>query len=93
MMRAMQVILLFVIITLLSWSAFVIMGYDPLDALFEVASATGTVGLSSGIARPELESILKGVLCFDMLAGRLEIIALLVILYPRNWFGRREVLQ
>lgn len=93
MIRAMQVILMFVIITLLSWLVFVVMGYDPLDALFEVVSATGTVGLSSGIARPELESLLKGVLCFDMLAGRVEIIALLVILYPRNWFGRREEMQ
>ena len=93
MIRAMQVILLFVMITLLSWLVFVFMGYDPLDALFEVASATGTVGLSSGIARPDLEAVLKGVLCFDMLAGRLEIVALLVILYPRNWFGRREVVQ
>ena len=25
----------------------------------------------------------------DMLMGRLEIIALLIILYPRTWFGRR----
>lgn len=93
MIRAMQVILLFVIITVLSWLPFVAMGYDPLDALFEVVSATGTVGLSSGIARPELETFLKGVLCFDMLAGRVEIIALLVILYPRNWIGRREEIQ
>jgi len=91
--RALQVIFLFAILTILSWLPFIFMGYDPLDALFEVASATGTVGLSSGIARPELEPILKGVLCFDMLAGRVEIIALLVILYPRNWFGRRDKLQ
>jgi trk system potassium uptake protein TrkH len=68
-------------------------GYDPLDALFEVVSATATVGLSTGISRPELETVLKGVLCFDMLAGRLEIIALLVILYPRNWVGRREKIR
>ena len=88
--RALQLILLFIMIMVLSWIPFVAMGYDPLNALFEVASACGTVGLSSGIARPELEPTLKGILCFDMLAGRLEIIALLVILYPRNWFGRRE---
>ena len=90
MIRALQLIFLFVIITVLSWVPFIVMGYDPLDALFEVASACGTVGLSSGIARPELEPLLKGVLCFDMLAGRVEIIALLIVLYPRNWFGRRE---
>ena len=91
MLRAMQLILLFIGIMVLSWLPFVIMGYDPLDALFEVVSACGTVGLSSGIARPELEPFLKGVLCFDMIAGRVEIIALLIVLYPRNWIGRREV--
>jgi trk system potassium uptake protein TrkH len=88
--RALQLILLLIMIMVLSWIPFVAMGYDPLNALFEVASACGTVGLSSGIARPELEPVLKGILCFDMLAGRLEIIALLVVLYPRNWLGRRE---
>ncbi len=90
MLRAMQLILLFIGIVLLSWLPFVMMGYDPLDALFEVVSACGTVGLSSGIARPELEPILKGILSFDMIAGRVEIIALLIVLYPRNWIGRRE---
>lgn len=90
MIRALQLIFLFVIIVVLSWVPFIIAGYDTLDALFEVASACGTVGLSSGIARPELEPVLKGVLCFDMLAGRVEIIALLIVLYPRNWIGRRE---
>ncbi len=93
LIRALQLILLFIIITVLSWLPFVVMGYDPLDALFEVVSACATVGLSSGIARPDLESVLKGVLCFDMVAGRVEIIALLVVLYPRNWFGRREAMQ
>ena len=90
MVRALQLILLFIGIMVLSWLPFVVLGYDPLDALFEVASACGTVGLSTGITRPELEGVLKGVLCFDMLAGRLEIVALLVVLYPRNWIGRRE---
>ena len=90
MLRALQLILLFIGIMVLSWLPFLALGYDPLDALFEVASACGTVGLSTGITRPELETVLKGVLCFDMLAGRLEIIALLVVLYPRNWIGRRE---
>ncbi|WP_455207304.1 TrkH family potassium uptake protein [Kaarinaea lacus] len=87
--RALQLILLFVIIVILSWLPFLFLGYDPLDGLFEVVSASGTVGLSAGISRPELEPFLKGVLCFDMLAGRLEIIALLVLLYPRNWIGRK----
>lgn len=90
MLRALQLILLFIGVIVLSWLPFVAMGYDPLDALFEVVSACGTVGLSTGITRPELEPLLKAVLCFDMLAGRLEIFALLIVLYPRNWIGRRE---
>jgi len=91
--RALLLILLYVIVVVFSWIPFVVAGYDPLNALFEVISACGTVGLSTGIVRPELESLLKGVLCIDMLAGRMEIIALLVVLYPRNWFGRKEVTQ
>ena len=93
LLRVLQLILMFIGIMVLSWLPFVFMGYDPLDALFEVTSACGTVGLSTGISRPELEPLLKGLLCFDMLAGRLEIIALLVVLYPRSWIGRRENAQ
>jgi trk system potassium uptake protein TrkH len=36
-----------------------------------------------------LPALLKGILCVDMLMGRLEIIAWLVMLYPGTWFGRR----
>jgi trk system potassium uptake protein TrkH len=73
----------------LSWLTFVAFGYAPLDALFEVTSAVGTVGLSTGIAGPDLDWPLKLVLCADMLLGRLEALALLVILYPRTWIGKR----
>jgi len=93
LVRALQLMVLFGLLVVCSWLPFVVMGYDPLDALFEVVSASATVGLSSGITRPELEPLLKGVLCFDMLAGRLEILALLVVLYPRTWLGRREEMQ
>jgi trk system potassium uptake protein TrkH len=72
----------------LSWLAFLLHGYDPLDALFEVTSALGTVGLSTGITSAGLEDALKGVLCLDMLAGRVEFIAILVTLAPRTWRGR-----
>jgi trk system potassium uptake protein TrkH len=88
--RPTLLIVLFAVIVFLSWLAFVAHGYPALDALFEVVSATGTVGLSSGIARPVLEPLLKVVLCFDMLAGRVEIFALLVALYPATWFGKRS---
>lgn len=85
----MLIILFFILIVLASWIPFIIMGYEPIDALFEVVSAVGTVGLSSGITSSDLPTLLKGILCADMLMGRLEIIALLIILYQRTWFGRR----
>jgi trk system potassium uptake protein TrkH len=81
--------LLFVIVVIVSWVLFVFHGYPPIDALFEVVSATGTVGLSTGITRQALEPLLKAVLCIDMLLGRVEIIAFLVLFYPRTWFGKR----
>jgi trk system potassium uptake protein TrkH len=87
--RALLVILLFVIIILVSWLPFLAFGYEPINALFEVVSACATVGLSTGISDSHLPPLLKFVLCFDMLAGRLEIIALLVLLYPGTWFGKR----
>jgi trk system potassium uptake protein TrkH len=87
--RAFLVIALFAIVVAASWAPFVVMGHDPLDSLFEVVSATATVGLSTGITGPHLAPFLKGVLCADMLMGRLEIVALLVLLYPGTWVGRR----
>jgi trk system potassium uptake protein TrkH len=87
--RAVVLLFLFLCTIALSWFCFLLYGYPPLDALFEVVSATGTVGLSSGITAPGLESSLKLLLCLDMLLGRLEIIALLVLLYTPSWFGKR----
>ncbi len=85
---ALLLILLFVVVVALSWLPFVARGYSPLDSLFEVVSATGTVGLSVGLTSATLPALLKGILCVDMLMGRLEIIAWLVMLYPGTWFGR-----
>jgi len=86
---ALLLILVFVAVVALSWLPFVALGYNPLDSLFEVVSATGTVGLSVGLTNTTLPGLLKGILCVDMLMGRLEIIAWLVLLYPGTWFGRR----
>ena len=86
---ALLLIVLFVAVVALSWLPFVAMGYSPLDSLFEVASATGTAGLSVGLTSATLPPLLKGILCIDMLMGRLEIMAWLVIFFPGTWFGRR----
>lgn len=87
--RGLLFMLLFATVVLFSWFPFLWFGYDPLNALFEVVSALATTGLSAGIASPDLHPLLKGVLCADMLLGRLEIVAVLVLLAPRTWFGRR----
>jgi trk system potassium uptake protein TrkH len=80
---------LFLIVVVVSVVPFLLYGHAPLDALFEVVSAAGTVGLSTGITSSDLPGLLKAVLAFDMLAGRLEFIALLVVLAPHTWIGRR----
>jgi len=87
--NALSIVFVFLAFIGISWLIFVGMGHNPLDSLFEVVSAIGTVGLSTGISAPDLHPILKGVLCADMLLGRLEIIAWLVLFYPRTWIGRR----
>lgn len=87
--RALLLIILFMITITVSWLIFLAYGYAPFPALFEVASATATAGLSSGITSQDLEAPLKLVLCIDMLLGRVEIIALLVVLYPGTWLGKR----
>lgn len=86
---AISIILVYLACITISWLIFVGMGHNALDSLFEVVSAVGTVGLSSGITTPELHPLLKMVLCADMLLGRLEILAWLVLFYPRTWIGRK----
>ncbi len=75
---------------LVSWLAFLAYGHDPLDSLFDVVSAIGTAGLSAGPTGPELEPLLKAVLCVDMLMGRVELFAFLVLVFPPTWVGRRR---
>ena len=54
-------------------------GYTFTDALFESASAQGTVGLSCGITNPEMSPILEMTYIIQMWAGRLEIIPILIL--------------
>jgi len=86
--HALLLMLVYPVVILLSWLPFLAAGYAPLDALFEIVSAVGTVGLSVGITGPGLETGLKLLLSLDMLMGRLEILSLLVLLYPGTWFKR-----
>jgi trk system potassium uptake protein TrkH len=90
--RALLLTVLFVLVILFSWWPFLLHGYEPIDALFEVVSAIGTVGLSSGITGTELPAHLKLILCFDMWFGRLEILVFLVVFYPWTWIGKRKTI-
>jgi trk system potassium uptake protein TrkH len=84
--HALLLLALFPFLILVSWLPFLAAGYAPLDALLEVVSATATVGLSTGITSTDLAPGLKLLLTLDMLAGRIEILALLVLVYPGTWF-------
>lgn len=57
-----------------------VQGYTLGDVVFEVASAQGNVGLSTGITGPEMGSVAKVTLMFNMWIGRLEIIPVLMLI-------------
>lgn len=54
--------------------------YTLAHALFETASAQGTVGLSCGITNPLMSPVLETIYIIQMWAGRLEIIPVLVLI-------------
>jgi len=84
-------IILFLAVAVFSWLAFLINGYKPLDSLFVLISAICTTGFDMGIVNASLSTFLKLVLCFDMLFGRLEVFAWLVMLNPWTWFGTSKM--
>ncbi|MEA3642253.1 MAG: potassium transporter TrkG [Lamprobacter sp.] len=85
-----QLMAFWAMVLLASWLAFLAFGQPPLASLFEVVSATANAGLSVGLTSPELPPALKLVLCADMLFGRVEVLALLVVLYPPTWLARKR---
>lgn len=80
----------YLLLMLAGGSALVLAGFAPEDALFESASAMGTVGLSSGITNADLPTWVKLMLSLEMWAGRLEVLPVLVLLYPGTWKLRRR---
>lgn len=80
---------IFALVILAGWFAFLLYGHSPMASLFDVVSAAFTVGLGAGTVGPDLETPLKLVLCGLMLLGRLEIVAFLILLYPRTWVHSR----
>jgi trk system potassium uptake protein TrkH len=61
------------------------------DVIFEVCSAQGNVGLTTGITSMNMEPLGKIMLIFNMWIGRLEIIPIIVLI--KSMFGiRRNIL-
>jgi trk system potassium uptake protein TrkH len=84
------VVTLFAVVLIAVWGIFLAAGIDAVDALYDCASALSTCGASVGVASHTLAWPLKLVLTVTMLIGRLEIVAVLVLAYPRTWIGRRQ---
>ena len=76
MNRITAFVLLYLMIIVLATFVFTLQGVEMSDALFEVSSALGTVGLSSGVTSAAMPDLLKAVLCANMLLGRIEIVPL-----------------
>jgi len=63
-------------------------GYSLGDVIFEVCSAQGNVGLSTGITNILMSPVAKSMLIFNMWIGRLEIIPIIVLV--KSMFGIRR---
>ena len=70
------------------WTLLLSLGYPPLPALFDTISTLSTVGLGTGVIDPDLPPAAQLVLTAGMWLGRLEFIAVLVLILPRTWATR-----
>jgi trk system potassium uptake protein TrkH len=87
-------IISFMWVILLLIGIFVILALEPSNlsnSVFEVCSAQGNVGLSTGVTHINMTPISKTILIFNMWIGRLEIIPIIVLV--KSMFGiRRNIL-
>ncbi|NYB26912.1 MAG: TrkH family potassium uptake protein [Methanobacteriaceae archaeon] len=70
---------LYLLFISISWVVLMQYGYGGIDSLFEVASAQGNVGLSTGITSPTMPTIAEILFIFNMWIGRIEIIPAMVL--------------
>ncbi len=80
---------IYFVFLLSGWLVLAAYGYDPLNSLYEIASAQGNVGLSMGITSPEMPDTAKIIMVFNMWVGRLEIIPVLILLRAGLEFLKR----
>lgn len=83
-------LVLYLAVLVVSAFIFMLNGYSLVDSLFETSSALGTVGVSTGITSSLLPLHLKLVLIVDMLLGRIEIIPLALLFFPRTWIKAHD---
>ncbi|MFO8110035.1 MAG: TrkH family potassium uptake protein [Thermoplasmata archaeon] len=83
---------IYLIVLSTSFVIFLLFGQELLPSLFEITSAIGTVGLSSGVTSLNLNPLLKIVLIINMWLGRIEVLPVFYLLkYMRGinkMFGR-----
>lgn len=71
-------ILLYILFLVIGTIFITFMGdYSASDAFFEVSSAQGNAGITSGITHPGMPAGVEGMLIINMIVGRLEIIPIL----------------
>jgi len=76
------IVLLAISSVLISAFIFSLYGFKFTDSLFETTSALATTGLSTGLTNLATPLLLKWILTFLMILGRIEIIPFLVTLSP-----------
>lgn len=88
LITTLAILLLYVTSTLAVWSMLLLLGHPPMPALFDTISTLSTVGLSTGVIGPDLGPGSQIVLTLAMWMGRLEFIAVLVLILPGTWRAR-----
>lgn len=78
-------LVLYVMTATAVWIMLLGLGHPALPALFDTVSALSTVGLSTGVIGPDLPPGAQLVLVLAMWLGRLEFIAVLVLVLPGTW--------
>ncbi len=78
--NALMIIFAFIVLYIFGALAGVFFGYPVMASLFESVSASANVGLSMGIVQPAMPELLKVIYILQMWIGRLEFIAVFVLI-------------